>query len=39
MADARCARRSADALNELRPLRQRVSRAAGVCLPTAAGCQ
>ena len=33
MADARCARRSADALNELRPLRQRVSRAAGI-LPT-----
>ena len=39
MADARCARRSADALNELRPLRQRVSRAAGICLPAAAGCQ
>jgi len=40
MADARCARRSADALNELRPLRQRVSRAAGICLPAAAaGCE
>ena len=38
-ADARCARRPADALNELRPLRQRVSRAAGICLPAAAGCQ
>ena len=39
MADARCACRPADALNELRPLRQRVSRAAGICLPAAAGCQ
>ena len=38
-ADARGARRPADALNELRPLRQRVSRAAGICLPAAAGCQ
>ena len=38
-ADARGARRAADTLNELRPLRQRVSRAAGVCLPAAAGCQ
>ena len=38
-ADARCARRPADALKELRPLRQRVSRAAGICLPAAAGCQ
>ena len=38
-ADVRGARRPADTLNELRPLRQRVSRAAGVCLPAAAGCQ
>ena len=33
MADARCARRSADALNELRPLRQRVSRARAFAYP------
>ena len=38
-ADARGARRPADALNELRPLRQRVSRAAGICPAAAAGCQ
>ena len=33
MADARCARRSTDALNELRPLRQRVSRARAFAYP------
>ena len=38
-ADVRGARRPANALNELRPLRQRVSRAAGICLPAATGCQ
>ena len=38
-ADARGARSAAATLNELRPLRQRVSRAAGICLPAAAGCQ
>ena len=38
-ADARGARRPANALNQLRPLCQRVSRAAGVCLPAATGCQ
>ena len=39
-ADMRGARRPTNALNELRPLRQRVSRAAGICLPAAAaGCE